>query len=142
MYNWTSFPFPTNNRLDSILGKDGSKAKDSYESKHSLASRIVKVERTVSELPPRAASRCRAFRLISSPVEQVDEIELKLDQLIDMYMIDRRPPAPTSDVHSPAQASAVTSISAVSTCIPSEQASGKAAHAERPSTSQQQEEHR
>lgn len=35
-------------RLDSILGKSGSKTKDSYESKLSLASRIVKVERTVS----------------------------------------------------------------------------------------------
>lgn len=35
-------------RLDSILGKTGSKTKDSYESKLSLASRIVKVERTVS----------------------------------------------------------------------------------------------
>ena len=36
------------NRLDMILGKVGSKAKDVYESKQSLASRIVKVERTVS----------------------------------------------------------------------------------------------
>lgn len=35
-------------RLDSILGKSGTKTKDSYESKLSLASRIVKVERTVS----------------------------------------------------------------------------------------------
>ena len=31
-----------------ILGKVGSKAKDVYESKLSLASRIVKVERSVS----------------------------------------------------------------------------------------------
>lgn len=36
-------------RLDQILGKVGSKAKDVYESKISLASRIVKVERAVSE---------------------------------------------------------------------------------------------
>ena len=34
-------------RLDQILGKQGSKAKDVYESKISLASRIVKVERQV-----------------------------------------------------------------------------------------------
>ncbi|KAL7636538.1 UNVERIFIED_CONTAM: hypothetical protein RMT77_013313 [Armadillidium vulgare] len=53
-------------RLDQILGKQGSKAKDVYESKISLASRIVKVER------------------------QVDDIESKLDQLIDLYMEDRK----------------------------------------------------
>ncbi|KAK3885939.1 hypothetical protein Pcinc_009872 [Petrolisthes cinctipes] len=53
-------------RLDQILGKQGSKAKDVYESKICLASRIVKVER------------------------QVDDIEAKLDQLIDMYMEDRK----------------------------------------------------
>ena len=34
-------------RLDQILGKQGSKAKDVYESKICLASRIVKVERQV-----------------------------------------------------------------------------------------------
>lgn len=34
-------------RLDQILGKQGSKAKDVYASKISLASRIVKVERQV-----------------------------------------------------------------------------------------------
>ena len=38
-------------RLDMILGKVGSKAKDVYESKLSLASRIVKVERSVSTCP-------------------------------------------------------------------------------------------
>ncbi|XP_063882107.1 potassium voltage-gated channel subfamily KQT member 1-like isoform X1 [Scylla paramamosain] len=64
-------------RLDQILGKQGSKAKDVYESKISLASRIVKVER------------------------QVDDIESKLDQLIDLYMEDRKrllalPPPVTS----------------------------------------------
>ncbi|OTF69344.1 hypothetical protein BLA29_003680, partial [Euroglyphus maynei] len=37
-------------RLDLILGKVGSKAKDVYESKVSLASRIVKVERTVEDI--------------------------------------------------------------------------------------------
>lgn len=36
-------------RLDQILGKQGSKAKDVYASKISLASRVVKVERSVSE---------------------------------------------------------------------------------------------
>ena len=34
-------------RLDQILGRQGSKAKDVYESKQSLASRIVKTERQV-----------------------------------------------------------------------------------------------
>ena len=32
-------------RLDQILGRQGSKAKDVYDSKQSLASRIVKTER-------------------------------------------------------------------------------------------------
>ena len=36
------------NRLDQILGKQGSKAKDVYASKISLASRVVKIERQVS----------------------------------------------------------------------------------------------
>ncbi|XP_069682884.1 potassium voltage-gated channel subfamily KQT member 1-like [Periplaneta americana] len=53
-------------RLDQILGKQGSKAKDVYASKISLASRVVKVER------------------------QVDDIEMKLDQLIELYMEDRK----------------------------------------------------
>lgn len=35
-------------RLDTILGKAGSKSVDVYDSKFSLASRIVKVERSVS----------------------------------------------------------------------------------------------
>ncbi|XP_055944374.1 potassium voltage-gated channel subfamily KQT member 1-like [Argiope bruennichi] len=52
-------------RLDQILGKAGSKAKDVYESKVSLACRIVKVERTV------------------------EEIDSKLEQLIEMYLSDR-----------------------------------------------------
>ncbi|XP_041362075.1 potassium voltage-gated channel subfamily KQT member 1-like [Gigantopelta aegis] len=53
-------------RLDQILGKAGSKNKDVYESKQSLASRIVKVERSV------------------------EDIECKLDTLVDMYQDDRR----------------------------------------------------
>lgn len=53
-------------RLDQILGKQGSKAKDVYASKISLASRVVKVER------------------------QVDDIETKLDTLIELYMQDRK----------------------------------------------------
>ncbi|KAK5639312.1 hypothetical protein RI129_011804 [Pyrocoelia pectoralis] len=53
-------------RLDQILGKQGSKAKDVYASKISLASRIVKVER------------------------QVDDIETKLDHLMELYVEDRR----------------------------------------------------
>lgn len=52
--------------MDQILGKQGSKAKDVYASKISLASRVVKIER------------------------QVDDIETKLDQLIELYMEDRK----------------------------------------------------
>ncbi|GFT21159.1 potassium voltage-gated channel subfamily KQT member 5, partial [Nephila pilipes] len=59
-------------RLDQILGKAGSKAKDVYESKVSLACRIVKVERTV------------------------EEIDSKLEQLIEMYLSDRVNYPPTS----------------------------------------------
>lgn len=39
---------PPKNRLDQILGKQGSKSKDVYASKISLASRVVKIERQVS----------------------------------------------------------------------------------------------
>ncbi|KAL9913114.1 KCNQ potassium channel isoform 15-T15 [Glossina fuscipes fuscipes] len=53
-------------RLDQILGKQGSKSKDAYASKISLASRVVKVER------------------------QVADIEEKLDLLIKTYMDDRQ----------------------------------------------------
>lgn len=53
-------------RLDQILGKQGSKAKDVYASKISLASRVVKIER------------------------QVDDIETKLDQFIELYIEDRK----------------------------------------------------
>ncbi|XP_054719253.1 potassium voltage-gated channel subfamily KQT member 1-like [Uloborus diversus] len=52
-------------RLDTILGKPGSKSIDVYESKISLASRIVKVERSV------------------------EDIESKVDQLMEMYVEDR-----------------------------------------------------
>ncbi|CAL4096319.1 unnamed protein product, partial [Meganyctiphanes norvegica] len=80
-------------RLDQILGRQGSKAKDVYESKISLASRIVKVER------------------------QVDDIESKLDGLIDLYMEDRKkllalPPPPLGPSgHPPPAPSAHTSSS-------------------------------
>ncbi|CAG4978942.1 unnamed protein product [Parnassius apollo] len=53
-------------RLDQILGKQGSKAKDVYASKISLASRVVKIER------------------------QVDDIESKIDHLLEMYEEDRK----------------------------------------------------
>ncbi|PVD32396.1 hypothetical protein C0Q70_07830 [Pomacea canaliculata] len=53
-------------RLDQILGRQGSKSKDVYDSKISLASRVVKVER------------------------QVEDIESKVDLLIDMYKEDRK----------------------------------------------------
>ena len=47
----THFKWLKNNfcRLDQILGRQGSKAKDVYESKQSLASRIVKTERQVKK---------------------------------------------------------------------------------------------
>jgi potassium voltage-gated channel KQT-like subfamily protein 5 len=54
------------NRLDVILGKDGSKSKDVYDSKMSLASRIVNVER------------------------QVDNIDEKLQSFLEMYIEDRK----------------------------------------------------
>ena len=41
------FPCSCHFRLDQILGRQGSKAKDVYDSKQSLASRIVKTERQV-----------------------------------------------------------------------------------------------
>ncbi|XP_065370457.1 potassium voltage-gated channel subfamily KQT member 1 isoform X2 [Calliphora vicina] len=68
-------------RLDQILGKQGSKSKDAYASKISLASRVVKVER------------------------QVADIEEKLDILIKAYMEDRQrfqtlPPNPQVSKHS------------------------------------------
>lgn len=54
------------NRLDLILGRQGSKAKDVYESKTSLASRIVNVERVV------------------------DSIEERLSHFMEMYQEDRK----------------------------------------------------
>ena len=53
-------------RLDLILGRQGSKAKDVYESKTSLASRIVNVER------------------------MVDSIDEKFQLFIEMYQEDRK----------------------------------------------------
>merc|ERR550532_273703 len=52
-------------RLDQILGAQGSKAKDVYDSKTSLASKIVNIER------------------------QVDSIDEKLQSFIEMYQRDR-----------------------------------------------------
>lgn len=45
-----SFFSASHTRLDQILGKQGSKGKDTYDSKHSLASRIVNVERQVGDI--------------------------------------------------------------------------------------------
>ncbi|XP_035222401.1 potassium voltage-gated channel subfamily KQT member 2-like isoform X5 [Stegodyphus dumicola] len=89
------------NRLDTILGKAGSKSIDVYESKISLASRIVKVERTV------------------------EDIESKVDQLMEMYVEDRHrmsniiasfassssPPPPTAPSSAPPVAGPSTSSS-------------------------------
>ncbi|XP_067142123.1 potassium voltage-gated channel subfamily KQT member 1-like isoform X3 [Centruroides vittatus] len=77
-------------RLDQILGKAGSKAKDVYESKISLASRIVKVERSV------------------------EDIETKLDQFMEMYIEDRSrllasQPVPNPPTHHYQQSLAPTS---------------------------------
>ncbi|XP_013779290.2 potassium voltage-gated channel subfamily KQT member 1-like [Limulus polyphemus] len=53
-------------RLDMILGTAGSKAKDVYDSRISLSSRIVKVERSV------------------------EHIEAKIDKLMDIFLEDRQ----------------------------------------------------
>ncbi|XP_035711818.1 potassium voltage-gated channel subfamily KQT member 1 isoform X2 [Folsomia candida] len=53
-------------RLDQILGRQGSKARDVYDSKICLAARIVKVER------------------------QVEDIEGKVEQLLELYLEDRK----------------------------------------------------
>ena len=53
-------------RLDQILGGQGSKARDVYDSKTSLASKIVNIER------------------------QVDSIDEKLQLFIEMYQKDRK----------------------------------------------------
>lgn len=45
---------PHQRRLDQILGKQGSKAKDVYASKISLASRVVKIERQVGRQATRS----------------------------------------------------------------------------------------
>lgn len=57
------------------MGKQGSKAKDTYASKVSLASRVVKVER------------------------QVADIEEKLDLLLKIYMDDRKRLNPNCTVY-------------------------------------------
>ncbi|XP_074111981.1 potassium voltage-gated channel subfamily KQT member 1-like isoform X1 [Cotesia typhae] len=86
------------NRLDQILGRQGSKARDVYVSKISLASRVVKVER------------------------QVDDIETKLDQLIELYVEDRKRflslPLPKMETrHVPNSSSAITEEPNVTTVL-------------------------
>ncbi|KAG8034352.1 hypothetical protein G9C98_007428 [Cotesia typhae] len=85
-------------RLDQILGRQGSKARDVYVSKISLASRVVKVER------------------------QVDDIETKLDQLIELYVEDRKRflslPLPKMETrHVPNSSSAITEEPNVTTVL-------------------------
>lgn len=70
--------------MDQILGKQGSKAKDVYASKISLASRIVKVERQVKITP------IKIGYLVLNEHFQVDDIEIKIDQLMEMYLEDRK----------------------------------------------------
>ena len=87
-------------RLDQILGRQGSKAKDVYDSKQSLASRIVKTERQVNIFDhfPVYLFHSSSFLFYFSP--KVDEIEEKLDRLISIYEEDRKklaqiqPPTP------------------------------------------------
>lgn len=85
------------NRLDQILGKQGSKSKDVYASKISLASRVVKIERQVSWFKLKLS--CKLFhssvKLIHHPSLrsfhlQVDDIETKVDTFIELYMQDRK----------------------------------------------------
>jgi hypothetical protein len=74
-------------RLDQILGRQGSKAKDVYDSKQSLASRVVKTERQV------CFNWRRCFvKIIKSWASnsQVDDIEDKLDRFLQMYEEDRK----------------------------------------------------
>ncbi|KAK3087245.1 hypothetical protein FSP39_003506 [Pinctada imbricata] len=78
-------------RLDVILGKQGSKRKDVYESKQSLASRVVKVERSV------------------------EDIESKLDLLFDMYKEDRK--ILLQHCHSCSTPSSNTPMTEVSSCL-------------------------
>lgn len=52
-------------RLDQILGKQGSKAKDVYASKISLASRVVKVERSVCFNQPLDTSNSMSYSKIA-----------------------------------------------------------------------------
>ena len=65
-----NFYFPLLYRLDQILGRQGSKAKDVYDSKQSLASRVVKTERQVRFFPNciRFFSNCPNFQLDSSRI--------------------------------------------------------------------------
>ena len=77
-----------NHRLDVILGKVGSKAKDVYESKQSLASRIVKVERTVNQNKRKDTGYPKLINLLSILL-QVEDIENKVDSLLEMYLEDR-----------------------------------------------------
>lgn len=72
-------------RLDQILGKQGSKAKDVYASKISLASRVVKVERSVMTFWSFFAHFLHKF----FSKFKVADIEEKLDILIKAYMQDR-----------------------------------------------------
>lgn len=52
-------------RLDVILGRSGSKKPDVYESKISLASRIVKVERQVRAHISKQSRICNTYQIAS-----------------------------------------------------------------------------
>lgn len=78
-------------RLDQILGKQGSKAKDVYASKISLASRVVKVERQVRRRSLITTTYYLKSLIVPPPVfHQVEDIECKLDNFIELYKQDRK----------------------------------------------------
>ena len=69
-------------RLDTILGRQGAgaKEKDLYESKVSLASRIVKVERQVRPARTTRSARTRTSRARHNPFHQWSEFSLNAPQ--------------------------------------------------------------
>ena len=80
--------------MDQILGKQGSKSKDAYASKISLASRVVKVERQVISYIHTVYWKALFYYNFTFyfiyVCAQVADIEEKLDILFKAYMEDRQ----------------------------------------------------